>query len=114
MAGWLATWPSGGLALWVAGWLATWVAEPRSYSSPVGLIRWLGGWVAGWLADYRRVCYVLGMIIATTNSKGGVGKSTIAVHLAVYLQRIGKQVLVIDCDMQRSCSGGLTAWEADC
>lgn len=44
------------------------------------------------------------MIIATTNSKGGVGKSTIAVHLAVYLQRIGKQVLVIDCDMQRSCS----------
>jgi chromosome partitioning protein len=44
------------------------------------------------------------MIIATTNSKGGVGKSTIAVHLAVYLQRIGKRVLVIDCDMQRSCS----------
>jgi chromosome partitioning protein len=44
------------------------------------------------------------MIIATTNSKGGVGKSTIAVHLAVYLQQMGKQVLVIDCDMQRSCS----------
>ena len=44
------------------------------------------------------------MIIATTNSKGGVGKSTIAVHLAVYLQQAGKQVLVVDCDMQRSCS----------
>ena len=44
------------------------------------------------------------MIIAATNLKGGVGKSTIAVHLAVYLQQSGKNVLVVDCDMQRSCS----------
>lgn len=44
------------------------------------------------------------MIIATTNSKGGVGKSTIAVHLAAWLHQQGKQVIVIDCDTQQSCS----------
>jgi len=44
------------------------------------------------------------MIIATTNSKGGVGKSTIAVHLAAWLHQQGKNVIVIDCDTQQSCS----------
>jgi chromosome partitioning protein len=44
------------------------------------------------------------MLIATTNSKGGVGKSTIAVHLAAWLHRQGKRVSVIDCDTQQSCS----------
>jgi chromosome partitioning protein len=44
------------------------------------------------------------MLIATTNSKGGVGKSTIAVHLAVWLHEQGRKVVVIDCDTQQSCS----------
>lgn len=44
------------------------------------------------------------MLIATTNSKGGVGKSTIAVHLAMWLHEKGKRVIVIDCDTQQSCS----------
>jgi chromosome partitioning protein len=44
------------------------------------------------------------MLIATTNSKGGVGKSTIAVHLAAWLHEQGTQVIVIDCDTQQSCS----------
>jgi chromosome partitioning protein len=44
------------------------------------------------------------MIIATTNSKGGVGKSTIAVHLAVWLADRGKKVLLIDADHQESSS----------
>jgi chromosome partitioning protein len=44
------------------------------------------------------------MLIATTNSKGGVGKSTIAVHLATWLHDQGTQVMVIDCDTQQSCS----------
>ena len=44
------------------------------------------------------------MLIATTNSKGGVGKSTIAVHLATWLHEQGRQVIVIDCDTQQSCS----------
>jgi chromosome partitioning protein len=49
-------------------------------------------------------CYLSWMLIATTNSKGGVGKSTIAVHLAAWLHRQGKRVSVIDCDTQQSCS----------
>jgi chromosome partitioning protein len=44
------------------------------------------------------------VLIAATNSKGGVGKSTIAVHLAIWLHQQGKNVIVIDCDTQQSCS----------
>lgn len=44
------------------------------------------------------------MIIAVTNSKGGVGKSTIAVHLAVWLKEQGHSVILADCDMQHSSS----------
>ncbi len=41
-------------------------------------------------------------ILAVQNFKGGVGKSTIAVHLAQYLARAGLRVLFIDCDSQAS------------
>jgi chromosome partitioning protein len=44
------------------------------------------------------------MIIAVTNSKGGVGKSTIAVHLAGWLARQGFRVTLADCDPQHSAS----------
>src|SRR5580698_3080321 len=44
------------------------------------------------------------MIIAIANSKGGVGKSTIAVHLAVWLKEAGHSVILADCDMQHSSS----------
>jgi chromosome partitioning protein len=44
------------------------------------------------------------MIIATANSKGGVGKSTIAVHLAVWLYDQGEPVALIDADHQTSSS----------
>ena len=39
-------------------------------------------------------------IIALTNRKGGVGKSTITVHLAAGLAARGCRVLVVDCDSQ--------------
>jgi chromosome partitioning protein len=44
------------------------------------------------------------MIIAIANSKGGVGKSTIAVHLAAWLHEQGHRVVLADCDSQQSSS----------
>ena len=54
---------------------------------------------------------VRGMIIVVANSKGGVGKSTIAVHLAAWLHEQGHQVTLADCDTQHSSSDWLQ--EAD-
>lgn len=44
------------------------------------------------------------MIIAIANSKGGVGKSTLAVHLAAWLHEQGCGVTLADCDTQQSSS----------
>ncbi len=44
------------------------------------------------------------MIIVVANSKGGVGKSTLAVHLAAWLHEQGHSVILADCDMQHSSS----------
>ena len=44
------------------------------------------------------------MIISVVNSKGGVGKSTMAVHLAAWLHDQGKTVILADCDKQQSSS----------
>lgn len=45
-----------------------------------------------------------GMIIAIVNSKGGVGKSTLAGSLAGWLHLQGRQVSLADCDTQQSSS----------
>lgn len=50
------------------------------------------------------------MFIAAVNEKGGVGKSTLAVHLATWLFDRGAKVALIDCDKQRSSS----LWMAEC
>lgn len=47
------------------------------------------------------------MILALANSKGGVGKSTLAVHLAVWLSEQGRRVALVDSDVQGSSSAWL-------
>lgn len=44
------------------------------------------------------------MIITIANTKGGVGKSTLAVHLAAWLHEQGCRVTLADCDTQQSSS----------
>ena len=44
------------------------------------------------------------MIIAVVNSKGGVGKSTLAGSMAAWLHELGHKVVLADCDSQNSSS----------
>lgn len=48
------------------------------------------------------------MLLAMVNSKGGVGKSTLAVHASVWLCERGLRVAVIDADAQGSTSQWLS------
>ncbi len=48
------------------------------------------------------------MIISVLNIKGGVGKTTLAVNIAVALHQEGNKVLIIDTDAQ----GSALAWQA--
>lgn len=50
-------------------------------------------------------------IIAIINQKGGAGKSTVSVHLARWLQKQGKSVLLVDADAQCSSSKWLKRLE---
>ena len=49
----------------------------------------------------------MGRVIAFTNQKGGVGKTTTCVNMSTYMALMGKKVLLIDIDSQGNATSGL-------
>lgn len=52
-------------------------------------------------------------VLAITNQKGGVGKSTVSANLGIGLARAGKKVLLLDLDPQSSLTASLGYQEQD-
>jgi chromosome partitioning protein len=71
----------------------------------------LACWARNMLARKSSLRYGRHMMLVFANTKGGVGKSTLAVHLAVWLHDRGFKTALLDGDKQRSSSEWLAEAE---
>jgi chromosome partitioning protein len=59
------------------------------------------------IARVRETVYTYRVIVAVGNQKGGVGKTTIAIHLAAAWVRARRRIVLVDADQQASAAGAL-------
>jgi chromosome partitioning protein len=78
--------------------------KPWNQLQPAWLVQ--AGWIANpVLPDWPLACHAqITMLVAFTNTKGGVGKSTLASHLAIWLYDQGYRVALLDTDEQQTAA----------